>query len=298
MTLTAVYFALALALASPPAPAEPWRVHEAACQALAAAAPSAKVGPASAYAAAADECRKAFETAASLASRSVFAFDAHRFYRRAHEAGHKEAVCIDARMLRTFAAQLAAPGAEDRPNDRKDVDALLSGLTPELAACSEPEPSRPDPGPITAVVLPASSSRADGPSRADGAVMPRRSEPMRRPDRRPLRIAGGVALGLGLGLGGALIGALVHGASLRTQADAVNGDPGQTIGDGDDFASIRARGERADRMAVGFGVAAGALTVAGAVLLVVDVRRKRGDGRLSLQPSILPTAGIRLRLEF
>lgn len=291
MTLAAVY--VVLALASPaPGPAEPWREHEAACQALADAAPTAKVGPAVAYAAAADECRRAFETAASLASRSVFAFDAHRFYRRAHEAGNKEAVCTDARMLRTFAAQLAAPGAEDRPNDRKDVDARLAEMAPELAACSEPAPARPDPRPTTAVVLPAS------PSRADGAEMPRRSEPVRRPDRRPLRIAGGVALGLGLGLGGAVIGTLVRGASLRTQAEAVNGEPGQTIGDGEDFASIRARGERADHMAIGFSVAAGALTVAGAALLVVDVRRKRADGRLSLQPSILPTAGIRLRLEF
>ncbi len=288
MTLTALYFALALAPPELTGPAELWREHEAACQALADAAPSAKAGAAAGYAAAADECRMAFEAAASLASRSVLAFDANRLYRRAHDAGHKEALCVDARMLRTFAAQLAAPGAEDRPNDRKDVDALLSELTPELAACSEPEPARP----TTAVVIPVS------PRRADGAVMPRRSEPVRRPDRRPLRIAGGVALGLGLGLGGAMIGALVHGASLRTQADAVNGDPGQTIGNGDDFASIRARGERADHMAIGFGVAAGALTVAGAALLVVDVRRKRGDGRLSLQPSILPTAGIRLRLEF
>ena len=288
MTLAAVYVVLALAAPEPPGPAEPWREHEAACQALADAAPTAKVGPAVAYAAAADECRRAFETAASLASRSVFAFDAHRFYRRAHEAGNKEAICIDARMLRTFAAQLAAPGAEDRPNDRKDVDDLL--MAPELAACSEPEPARPDPKPTTAVVLPASLSRAD--------MMARQSEPARRPDRRPLRIAGGVALGLGLGFGGAVLGTLVHGASLRTQADAVNGDPGQTLGDGNDFELIRARGERADHMAIGFGVAAGALTVAGAALLVVDVRRKRGHGRLSLQPSILPTAGIRLRLEF
>ena len=63
---------------------------------------------------------------------------AHRFYRRAHEAGNKEAICIDARMLRTFAAQLAAPGAEDRPNDRKDVDTRLSEMAPELAACYWP----------------------------------------------------------------------------------------------------------------------------------------------------------------
>ncbi len=76
-----------------------------------------------------------------------------------------------------------------------------------------------------------------------------------------------MALGLGLGFGGAVLGTLVHGASLRTQADAVNGDPGQAIGDDDDLASIRTRGEQADRMAIGFGVAAGALTVAGAALL-------------------------------
>ncbi len=294
MTLVAVYIVLALAPPQPTGPTEPWREHEATCQALADAALSAKEGAAKGYAAAADECRKAFETATSLASRAVFAFDAHRLYRRAHAAGHVEAPCIAARMLETFAAQLAAPGAEDRPNDRKSVADLLTELKPELAACSGPEPARPEPVATTAMVLPASPSRVDGPE------MTRRSGPVRRPDRRPLRIAGGVTLGLGLGLGGAVIGALVHGASLRTQADAVNGDPGQTIGDsdGNDFAAILARGERADRMAIGFGVAAGALTVAGAALLIVDVRRKRGDRRLSLQPSILPTAGIRLRLEF
>jgi hypothetical protein len=120
MTLVAVYIVLALAPLAPTGPTEPWREHEAACQALADAAPSANEGAAKGYAAAADECRKAFETATSLASRSVFAFDAHRLYRRAHAAGHVEAPCIDARMLRTFAAQLAAPGAEDRPNDRKE----------------------------------------------------------------------------------------------------------------------------------------------------------------------------------
>ena len=60
----------------------------------------------------------------------MFAFDAHRFYRRAHEAGNKEAVCIDARMLRTFAAQLAAPGAEDRPNDRKAVYGAVEQADP------------------------------------------------------------------------------------------------------------------------------------------------------------------------
>ena len=140
---------------APPEPAEQWLEHEAACQALADAAPRAKAGAAAGYAAAANECRKAFETAASLASRSVLAFDAHRLYRRAHEAGHTEALCIAARMLRTFAAQLAAPGVEDRPNDRKDVGALLSAMEPALATCSEPagpaRPAKPETkrGPVT-----------------------------------------------------------------------------------------------------------------------------------------------------
>ncbi len=148
-----------------PEPGKPWLEHEAACQALAAAAPSAKAGAAAGYAAAADECRKAFETAASLASRSVLAFDANRLYRRAHEAGHTEALCISARMLRTFATQLAAPGVEDRPNDRKDVGALLSAMEPALATCSEPagsaRPARPETkrGPVT----PASRAPQRGP---------------------------------------------------------------------------------------------------------------------------------------
>jgi len=55
MTLAAVYVVLALAPPNPTGPAEPWREHEAACQALADAAPTAEVGAAVAYAAAADE---------------------------------------------------------------------------------------------------------------------------------------------------------------------------------------------------------------------------------------------------
>jgi hypothetical protein len=121
------------------------------------------------------------------------------------------------------------------------------------------------------------------------------------PARCPLRIAGGAVLGVGLALGGGMVAALVRGASLRDQAEALSGPASaeQTI-DSDDasmFAAITRRGELADHAAIGLGVAAGALSVVGAALLVLDARRSK-TARFALQPSILPTAGIRLALEF
>lgn len=120
------------------------------------------------------------------------------------------------------------------------------------------------------------------------------------PTRHPLRIAGGAALGVGLALGGGMIAALVRGASLRDQAEALRDRyGGQTIGtdDASTFAAITRRGELADHTAIGLGVAAGALSVAGAALLVLDARRSK-VARFALQPQVLPTAGIRLALEF
>jgi hypothetical protein len=97
-----------------------------------------------------------------------------------------------------------------------------------------------------------------------------------------------------------MVAALVRGASLRGQAEALRDQhSGQTIGtaDASTFTAITRRGELADHAAIGLGVAAGALSVAGAALLVRDARRSKA-ARFAIQPSILPTAGIRLALEF
>jgi hypothetical protein len=97
-----------------------------------------------------------------------------------------------------------------------------------------------------------------------------------------------------------MVAALVRGASLRGQADELNDQHrGETIdgGSASAFAAITRRGEVADHTAIGLGVAAGALSVAGAALLVLDARPSKA-ARFALQPQVLPTAGIRLAMEF
>lgn len=293
MTLPAAFFALSLASANAGDAAEPWRMHEAECQSLTDAAPLAQAGPAQGYAAAADACRKAFEAAVKLADRSVFVFEAHRLYRRAHATGHKTALCTSAPMLRTFAAQLDEPGAEDRPNDRKDISARLMEIEPQLATLCPTSDGAAGGRSVVRSSIPKTTE-------VDPKPQPIDRGPESPPARRPLRVAGGVVLGLGLGLGAAMVGALVRGASLHAQADAVNNaHRAQTIPEAQasDFAAITARGERADHLAIGLGVVAAALSVTGATLIVVDARRRKA-ARFAVHPSILPTAGLRFAMEF
>jgi hypothetical protein len=190
-------------------------------------------------------------------------------------------------MLRTFAAQLAAPGAEDRPHDRAAVAGRLAEIAGHCPAGDDPagEPRNTTTTPPT----------PEGPKPGPGDHKPKPA-----PARRPLRIAGGAALGVGLALGGGMVAALVRGASLRDQAEALRDQSsGQAIeaDDASTFAAITRRGELADHAAIGLGVATGALSVAGAALVVLDARRSKA-ARFAIQPSILPTAGIRLALEF
>jgi hypothetical protein len=289
MTLPALFLTLAMAPAGSGDAAEPWRDHEAECHRLADTAKTPGGVSADGLAAAGDACRTASEGAPTLGSRAVLVLDASSYYRRAAEAGHGEALCRSAAMLRTFAAQLAAPGAEDRPHDRAAVAGRLAEIAGRCPAGDDPAgESR------TTTTKPPTP---EGPKPGPGDHKPK---PKPAPARRPLRIAGGAMLGVGLALGGGMVAALVRGASLRGQAEALRDQhSGQTIGtdDASTFAAITRRGELADHAAIGLGVAAGALSVAGAALLVLDARRSKA-ARFALQPSILPTAGIRLALEF
>ncbi len=288
MTLPALFLTLAVAPAGGAA-AESWRDQEAECHRLADTAKTPGGVSADGLAAAGDACRTASEGAPTLGSRAVLVLDASSYYRRAAEAGHGEALCRSAAMLRTFAAQLDAPGAEDRPHDRAAVAGRLAEIAGRCPAGDDPagEPRNTTTPPPT----------PEGPKPGTGDHKPK---PKPAPARRPLRIAGGAALGVGLALGGGMVAALVRGASLRDQAEALRDQhSGQTIGadDASTFAAITRRGELADHAAIGLGVAAGALSVAGVALLVLDAQRGKA-ARFALQPSILPTAGIRLALEF
>ncbi len=289
----AVLFTLAVVRAAPGDAAEPWREHEAACHRLADAAVTPSGVSADGFAAAGDACRTASEAAPTLASRAVLVLEAASYYQRAHGAGHAEALCTSATMLRTLGAQLATEGPGALPNDQAAISTLLAAIEPTIAGrCKADDVEKEDP-PLTVAATPTPEGPASG--RRDA-----RPESMPAPARRPLRIAGGVVLGVGLALGVGMVAALVRGASLRSQADELNDQHrGETInGDGaGTFAAITRRRELADYTAIGLGVAAGALSVAGIVLLVLDARRGKA-ARFALQPSILPTAGIRLAMEF
>ncbi len=290
MTLPALLLTLAMAPVGSGDAAEPWRALEAECNRLADVVAASERVSADALAAAGDACRVASEAVPTLAGRAVLVLDASSHYRRAAEAGHGEAPCRSAAMLRTFAAQLAAPGVEDRPNDRAAVAGRLAEIAGRCPAGDEPAGDK----------FPAATARPPTPERPEPGPGDHKPKPKPVPVRRPLRSAGGAMLGVGLAFGGGMIAALVRGASLRDQAEALRDQhSGQPIGadDASTFATITRRGELADHAAIGLGVAAGALSVVGAALLVLDARRSKA-ARFALQPSILPTAGIRLAMEF
>ena len=73
---------------------------------------------------------RAFETVPNgpdaIGRRSFFVFEAHRLYQLAHDAGSEAGLCADARVLDTFAAQLASL----KPSER---DALVLRYVAELS---------------------------------------------------------------------------------------------------------------------------------------------------------------------
>jgi len=302
--------ALALPLLLVPAdpPADTWQAHEVECRRREDGASAAERG--AGLVAAGDACRRAFETVPNgpdaIGRRSFFVFEAHRLYQLARDAGSEAGLCADARALDTFAAQLAKLKRGARPRDRQDVarlraqvNAQLPGACPDGAA-EEEAPERP----IQAAQDPA-VARDPAPT-ADTVSPPPVSERMDRaptpaPTRRPLKIVGGAALGLGLGLGAGMISALVRGAALRERTDAVReAYQGQRIPQPElgEFERDRARGQRADHAAIGLGIAGALLTVVGVALVVVDARKGRAPRRFAVGPSIHPTVGLRLALEF
>lgn len=293
--------AVALSLLLAPATPDSWQGHEAECRRHEdAVVPGSREAGAD-YMAAGDECRRAFETVPGMDQRSYFVFEAHRLYQLAHAAGHAAALCADARALEAFAAQLAALGRGVQTRDQKDVKKMQAQIAGQLAApCLQPEAApeeqvRDTQATVANNVVPTSVAPTVRPT-ASPAFSDDRGPT--RP-RRPLRIAGGTAIGLGLGLGAGMIAALVRGAALHSQAASMT-HGGQLVPEADVgyFKNIDARGHRSDVAAIGLGVAGGVLAVVGVALVVVDARKGRAPRRVALGSSILPTAGLRLTMEF
>lgn len=307
--------ALSLLLAPAGPPLDTWHAHEAECvrleEGIKAAASPTETG--AGYLAAADECRRAFETVPdgrkATDRRSFFAFEAHRLYQRAHDAGNPVALCADARTLDALAAQLAAHASGARARDLADLASMREQVASQLPApCpddkveAKPEHAQRSPAAVVAsAALPpaAASPPAVAPPPQRSALPERDLRPAPKLARRPLRIAGGAALGFGLGLGAGMIGALVRGAALHEQAAGMT-YAGQLIpqGDAGQFGDLDARGHRADHAAIGLGVAGGALALVGVALVIVDARRGRAPRRVALGSSVLPTSGLRLTVEF
>lgn len=287
--MSALHLVLAVLLAGEPEPAPSWQALDASCTEL------RKTG---APAVAADACRRAFDAVPdgpqAPGRRSLLLGSAHALYKKAQTAGPDLSLaCADAAMLRAFAVQLDAlpPGA--RPGDRDDLKKALGEVDPGLSArCSNTTVQAPPQPPRSALTRPRLPAARPDPHPADQADI--RARP-----RRPLRVAGGTILGLGIGLGAAMIGVLVRGADLRAEADAMRDETkGNAVpmGAGQQYDATLARGSRTDQLALGLGITAAALIGMGVGLLVVD--RRRGSRRLALTTLALPTAGVRLSLEF
>lgn len=303
MTLPTVFWIAVLSLA--PGTTEPWQRHEAECYRLKDAAD---------YVGAADACRSAFEAVPddprAFDRRSLFVFSAVRLYKRAHQhGGDIEPLCTASTLLRTFAAQLDALPEGERPRDRADVAAELRELEARVgdACAGQVERDLVDGSAVDKPEPPASSAREQPPAdarptplvRPPPPLEPTSAPPTRLDRRRPLRIAGGTTLGLGLGLGGAAIAMLARGAAMRAEVDGLNAayPDGVMIppAEAGRFHDAEVRGQRADRLAIGFGVPAVALVLSGVALLAIDVHRDRTNRRFALHPGL---AGVRLTMEF
>lgn len=81
----------------------------------------------------------------------------------------------------------------------------------------------------------------------------------------PMGIAGIVTASLGVAMAGVMVGGLVGGMKKRDDYEQL----------GADREGLEAEGITMNRLAVGSGIAAGALVVTGVVLLVVDVTKRR-----------------------
>lgn len=253
--------------------------------------------------AAAEKCREAFEAVpngpGAWDRRALLLSTAHTLYQKAQQAnGDVQLACADAAMLRAFEAKLATLPPDERPGDRADVASELRKFDPSLSAkCPGPSPEPKSP---PEAKPPVQATRST-PLRATEVRPPPHDGGDRTRPRRPLRVAGGAVLGVGLGFGVAMIAALVRGADLRAQVDATRDKyDGQSIATGTDqqYDADVARGELADRLAIGLGVTAAALASGGVALLVIDRRRGRAQKHVTLAPLIMPTAGVRLALEF
>lgn len=245
------------------------------------------------FAEAAPHCRAAYDalpddtSEPTLNARSLIVFDIYHTYIEGYEAtGDPRFLCGGEELMRDFIAYLDARKlSEQRPIDRQDAETDRVQFA-ELRGdrkCREPDDTLPD----------ESNGTTPGDDLLPIAARPPASpSPPPRP-RRGLRIAGGVSLGAGLGLGLVTAGALIIGARAVAErsrltsatAEVDIGPEGYALADRLDLL-----GTRANRIAIGSAIGAGAAIVTSVVLFAVDGHRRRAR-RLSLAPVVWPGGG-------
>lgn len=242
------------------------------------------------FAEAVPHCRAAYDSLPddtgepTLNSRSLIVFDIFHTYREGFEAtGDPAFLCGGEALMSDFAAYLDARQlSEARHIDYEAAQRLgtqLAASRGELP-CSEPTREHTDDDLLPVVARPPPPP------------------PPSRP-RRSLRIAGGVTLGAGLGLGLLAAGALVAGARIESERDRLTGAT-EHLDVGPEGYAVAERldllGARANRIAVGSAIGAGAAIVTSIVLFAVDGHRRRVQ-RLSLAPAVWPGGG-QLSIQF
>lgn len=242
------------------------------------------------FAEAVAHCRAAYDALPddagepTLNSRSLIVFDIVHTYREGFEAtGELAFLCGGEALMRDFAAYLDARGLSGvRSIDYEAAQRLGAEFAARRGdrSCDGPtrEPADDDLLPVVARRPPAPSAPVPAPPPAP---------------RNGLRIAGGVVLGAGVGLGLLVAGALVAGARIEAGRDRLTrmteyydvGPEGYALAERLDRVGIRA-----NRIAIGGAMGAGAAVVASVILFAVDGQRRRAQ-RLSLAPAVWPGGG-------
>jgi hypothetical protein len=227
-------------------------------------------------------CRAAYDalpddtSEPTLNARSLIVFDSYHTYLEAFEAtGDHAFLCGGEKLMSDFSAYLDERQlSEERSIDHEDAQRLqaqLASLRGERP-CGEPalEDADDELLPVLATTPPPAAPAAPEPQAPRG-----------------LRIAGGVTLGAGVGLGLLTAGALVVGARMESERDRLTsataevdiGPEGYILAD-----RLDRLGTRANRVALGSAIGAGAAIITSIVLFTVDGHRRRVQ-RLSLAPA-------------
>ena len=177
------------------------------------------------------------------------------------------------------------------------------GTEPRPESLPAPTPAPPPPVAPPGDASPPASEKKDPPAIA-APVAPKPAQPRPLIDDavppRHLKIAGGISLGLGLGLLGGVLYGMITQQRARARAREFaeqSADPFITQAQSDDLHGHLARAQAGRRLAIGTGIAAGALTMMGTTLLVL-ARRSHSARRWSAAPWWSTAgAGLTLRVQ-